>query len=167
MTAKPRRLPLVPMPRRSVPCLSCALCCTYVAQEISAPDTVRAATEIMWHLYHENVSIYRDDDDDWMVQFESRCKHLGADNKCGIYEHRPPICREHSEDTCEVNADDEGRTFYDAADFLSYLETRSKRISALVRKKYLPPADKLGRATASTPPLAPFDQRYATLRARG
>jgi Fe-S-cluster containining protein len=167
MSAKPRRLPLVPVVRRSVPCLSCALCCTYVAVEISAPTSVSAATEILWHLYHENVSIYRDADDDWMVQFESRCKHLARDNKCSIYEQRPPICREHSAKTCEVNAEDEGRTFYDAADFLSYLEGRSKRVFAAVKKRYVPPAAALGRATPSEPPLAPFEQRYAQLRAQG
>jgi Fe-S-cluster containining protein len=167
MSGKPRRLPLAPVVRRPVPCLSCGLCCTYVAVAIDAPSTVKGATEILWHLYHENVSIYRDADDDWMVQFESRCKHLAADNKCAIYEHRPPICREHSEETCEVNAEDEGLTFYDAAAFLAYLETRSKRVFNLVQKQYVPAAKALGRATPSVPPQAPFDQRYARLRAQG
>jgi Fe-S-cluster containining protein len=167
MTVKPRRLPLAPVERRPVPCLSCGLCCTYVAVEITKPSSIKAATEILWHLYHENVSIYRDADDDWMVQFESRCKHLAADNKCGIYEQRPPICREHSEVTCEVNADDEGRTFYDAADFLAYLETRSKRVYNAIKDRYVPAHAALGRATPSRPPQAPFEERYRELRARG
>ena len=109
MSQKPKRaLPVVPAPTRSaVPCLTCGLCCTYLAVEISAPDSVRAATEILWHLYHEGVSIYRDSDDEWMVQFETRCKHLAADNKCAISEQRPQICRDYAADTCEVNADDE------------------------------------------------------------
>jgi Fe-S-cluster containining protein len=162
----PKRLPIVSEPRQSVPCLSCGLCCTYVAVEIDPPSTLHNANEIIWQLYHANVSVYRDADDDWMVQFETRCKHLQTDNKCGIYEQRPLICREHESETCEVNADDEGRTFYDAADFLSYLETRSKRIYNALKKRYLPGPEHLGRAQV-TGELLPFDQRFAALRKLG
>lgn len=169
MSQKPKRaLPVVPAPTRSaVPCLTCGLCCTYLAVEISAPDSVRAATEILWHLYHEGVSIYRDSDDEWMVQFETRCKHLAADNKCAIYEQRPQICRDYAADTCEVNADDEGRTFYDARDFLDYLKTRSSRVFALVKKSYMPGDEHLGRAAHQPRVQAPFDQRFAKLRKQG
>jgi Fe-S-cluster containining protein len=160
------RLPVVAAPRRQVPCLTCGLCCTYVAVEISAPDTVNGATEILWHLYHEGVSVYRDGEDTWTVQFETRCKHLASDNKCAIYEQRPPICRSYAAETCEVNAQDEGRTFYDAADFLGYLEKRSKRVYASVARKYLPGAEHLGRAVARGPRMAPFDQRIARVRTK-
>jgi Fe-S-cluster containining protein len=135
--------------------------------EISAPDTVKAATEVLWHLYHESVSVYRDSDDEWMVQFETRCKHLAADNKCAIYEQRPQICRDYAADTCEVNADDEGRTFYDARDFLDYLKTRSSRVFALVKKTYMPADEHLGRTQASGRVQEPFDQRFAKLRKMG
>lgn len=165
MSAPRKRLPLAFAPRRAVPCLSCALCCTYVAIEISAPDTVHAATEVLWYLYHPGVSVYRDADDGWMVQFETRCKHLGSDNKCAIYEQRPPICREHEATTCEVNADDEGRTFYSAAEFLDYLATRSKRIFNLVKKRYVPAGEHLARAEPHAP-MAPFDERFRALRER-
>ena len=33
------------------------------------------------------------------------CKHLQSDNRCGIYETRPPICREYSTDNCEYDDD--------------------------------------------------------------
>jgi Fe-S-cluster containining protein len=168
MSQKPKRLPIVSTPERTqVPCLSCGLCCTYLAVEISAPDTVKAATEILWHLYHHGVSVYRDSDDEWMVQFETRCKHLQSDNKCAIYEHRPQICRDYEADTCEVNADDEGRTFYDARDFLAYLKTRSSRVFSLVSKKYMPSDEHLARAAQVGPKAEPFDVRFTKLRKMG
>jgi Fe-S-cluster containining protein len=133
---------LLPVIRRRsgpVPCLECGQCCRYVAVGIDAPTSIRAASEIVWHLYHENVSVYRDADDEWVVQFEARCRNLQDDNKCAIYEHRPQICRDHSEISCEVNsADDEGITFVRAEEFIAYLERRHKRVfRALVRKGLL------------------------------
>ena len=106
--------------RKQVGCLSCALCCSYIAVAIDGPVSVKAATEILWHLYHDYVSVYRDSDDEWMVQFETRCRHLQDDNKCAIYETRPHICRTYSELTCEVNSDDEGTNFYSPESFLAY-----------------------------------------------
>jgi Fe-S-cluster containining protein len=33
------------------------------------------------------------------------CKHLGHDNRCGIYETRPQICRDYTTDNCEYDED--------------------------------------------------------------
>lgn len=166
-----KHLPLAPeaaaAPREPVACLTCGLCCTYIAVAIDAPDSVRAATEIMWHLYHDHVSVYRDSEDEWMVQFETRCRHLLLDNKCAIYEQRPPICRTYSEETCEVNADDEGTSFYSPETFLAYLATRSRRIYGLVAKNYLPSAEHLApRALTAMRQPPSFEQRYLSLRRR-
>lgn len=114
--------------RAPVPCLECGLCCTYLAFEINGPTTVKRASEILWHLYHERVSVYRDSDDEWFVQMETRCQHLQADNKCGIYETRPHVCREYSEKTCEINSQDAGMTFYNAAEFLEFMSTNRRRV---------------------------------------
>jgi len=150
-----------------VPCLTCGLCCTYIAVAIDAPDTVRAATEIMWHLYHDHVSVYRDSDDEWMVQFETRCRHLAQDNRCAIYETRPPICRTYAETTCEVNAEDEGMSFYSPAAFLAYLAQRSRRIFGAVQKRFLPGPEHLApRALAPQRQPPAFEQRYLALRNR-
>jgi Fe-S-cluster containining protein len=149
-------------PRVQVPCLTCALCCTYVAVEISAPSSVRTATEILWYLYHERVSVYCGSDDEWFVQFETRCRHLMVDNKCGVYEHRPQVCREHSELTCEVNADDEGLSLYTPESFLEYLKGRSRRIHSLVLKGFRPPE------SAPARPIRPvFERRFLELRELG
>lgn len=164
-----KRLPVLAVEtRRQVGCLTCALCCTYVAVEISEPSTVKSATEILWHLYHQNVSVYRDANDDWLVQFETRCRHLLDDNKCGIYETRPHICREYSEEACEVNAEDEGQTFYTPDAFLTYLKGRSTRVYRGVEKGYLPGPEHLGPyASRASKRLASFQTRYRGLRAAG
>jgi Fe-S-cluster containining protein len=156
---------VVAPPRRQVGCLTCALCCSYIAVEIDGPDSVKAATEILWHLYHHHVSVYRDGDDDWVVQFETRCRHLLDDNKCAIYETRPHICREYSEESCEVNAEDEGQTFYTPEAFLAYLQQRNKRIYAGVRKAYMPSSEHLGAVTPPARRGPSFERRYKALRA--
>ncbi|HEY6877636.1 MAG TPA: YkgJ family cysteine cluster protein [Polyangiales bacterium] len=161
-----RNLPITLDRKGNVPCLKCGLCCSYIAVAIDAPDSVKAATEILWHLYHDYVSVYRDSDDEWMVQFETRCRHLASDNKCKIYETRPHICRTYSEDTCEVNADDEGMSFYSPDTFLAYLQTRSKRIYAGVQKGYLPGPEHLKPRKLGTDRAPPrFEQRFQVLRA--
>jgi Fe-S-cluster containining protein len=38
--------------------------------------------------------------------FGSRCKHLQADNRCGIYERRPRICRKYSTENCDYHGGD-------------------------------------------------------------
>ena len=153
--------------REQVGCLTCGLCCTYLAVGIDGPVNAKAATEILWHLYHEGVSIYRDGDNEWMVQFESRCRHLMVDNKCAIYEQRPQICREYSEVSCEVNADDVGTTFYSPAEFLIWLEQNKKRVYKSIADRYVPAADKLGRAPSSPSSHEPFEARFNRLRALG
>ena len=162
-----KRLPIVTPSRESVACLTCGLCCTYIAVGIDGPRNAKAASEILWHLYHEGVSIYRDGDDEWMVQFESRCRHLLEDNKCGIYEKRPHICREYSEVSCEVNSEGTGTTFYAPAEFLEYLEQKHKRIYRAISETHVPARELLGRAPPSGRKHEPFEARFARLRARG
>ena len=59
-----------------VPCTECARCCRYLGVGINAPTTPRLATDVLWYLYHEHVSVYRDEDGEWSVLFETRCKNL-------------------------------------------------------------------------------------------
>jgi uncharacterized protein len=159
------RLPVV-AERKPVGCLTCGLCCTYIAVSIDGPISAKAASEILWHLYHDGISIYRDGDDEWMVQFESRCRHLLPDNMCAIYEQRPHICREYSEESCEVNAEGEGVTFYAPDEFLNYLEQHHKRLYKKIAKTHMPDRALLGRIG----PIRnhePFQARFLRLRALG
>lgn len=135
-----KSLPILNEKRQQVGCLECGMCCTYIAMEINGPTTVKRASEILWHLYHERVSVYRDSDDEWFVQFESRCQNLQADNKCAVYAVRPHVCREYSEDSCEINSEDEGTSFYTAPEFLTYLSQRRKRVYAQLIDGFAPTA---------------------------
>ena len=165
--ANKKRLPVAEVERSPVGCLECALCCTYIAVGIDGPRNAKAATEILWHLYHRDVSIYCDGDNEWMVQFESRCRHLLADNRCAIYETRPHICRDYSEKSCEVNSEGEGMTFYTPAEFLAYLERKKKRVYRAIRDKYVPNEEHLGNGK-SAPRRGPnFETRFKRLRALG
>src|ERR1700755_1017005 len=122
-------------------CAQCGLCCTYVAIEVDGPTTVKRATELLWYLYHHGGSLYVNDDS-WMVQFETTCRYLTADRRCGVYATRPHICREFSEKECEVNTGDgDGQTFYDATSFMTYLKTAKPRVHALVMKGFAPPVE--------------------------
>jgi Fe-S-cluster containining protein len=163
--SRKRHLPVV-AERQAVGCLTCGLCCTYIAVAIDGPRSAKAASEILWHLYHDGVSIYRDGDNEWMVQFESRCRHLLDDNKCAIYERRPHICREYSEESCEVNADGVGLTFYAPDEFLSYLEQKHRRIYNAIVDTHVPDRSLLGRVG----PIRnhePFEARFLRLRTLG
>lgn len=156
-----RSLPVLGARTGAVPCLTCALCCTYVAIEIDGPDTVRAATDILFYLYHDQVSVYVEEDE-WIVQLETRCQHLLSDNRCAIYETRPPMCREYDSRDCEVNSNHAGRLFFTADEFLAHLAEHEPRIHALVLKQYAPGADRGARRKAR----GGFGTRYAALRAR-
>ena len=57
---------------------------------------------IRWYLLHEHATVFTEDDD-WYLLVHTPCKHLGEDNRCGIYETRPQICRDYDNDWCELD----------------------------------------------------------------
>ena len=140
----PTPVPLPLAPVELVPCTRCAKCCTYVGVGINAPDSVRYATDVLWYLYHENVSVYRGGDGQWLVTFETRCKQLQEDLLCGVYEQRPVVCREFDNTACEVNAPGGGVTFTEPAQFLDWLRARRPRLYARLAHKFVPPALRAG-----------------------
>jgi Fe-S-cluster containining protein len=79
-----------------------ALCCRYFVLEIDTPETRRAYDDIRWYLIHENVFVFIEKKK-WYLGIYSRCKHLQTDNRCGIYETRPKICREYSTENCDYH----------------------------------------------------------------
>jgi uncharacterized protein len=146
-----------------VPCLSCGLCCSYIAVDIEDPSTLRGATNILWYLYHEGVGVYTDGEE-WMVTFDTRCRHLLDDNRCRIYETRPQICREFDETGCEVNADELGTTFATAPSFLAWLEQNHRRIHTLLSKRYRPGEDLMTAPPAQRTRLGAYGPRLAAVR---
>jgi Fe-S-cluster containining protein len=84
-------------------CSQCSgLCCRYFALPIDNPTCARDYDNIRWYLVHENVTVFVEKRQ-WYIGVANRCKHLQPDNRCGIYETRPKICREYSADNCDYH----------------------------------------------------------------
>ena len=84
-------------------CDACAgLCCRYFALPIDNPDNAKDYDHIRWYLCHENVVVFIEKKQ-WYIGILNRCKHLQADNRCGIYEIRPRVCRSYSTDNCDFH----------------------------------------------------------------
>ena len=81
-----------------------AKCCKYFALPIETPDSLQDFDYIRWYLVHDRATVFVEDDT-WYLLVHTTCKHLRPDNRCGIYETRPQICRDYSTDGCEYEDD--------------------------------------------------------------
>ncbi len=87
-------------------CEQCvALCCRYFAFQIDKPTTKRDFEDMRWYLLHEDSLIFVEDGE-WYIQINRKCRALLPDNRCGIYENRPSICREYKTKGCDWHADE-------------------------------------------------------------
>lgn len=75
-------------------------CCTYITQELDTPRSMEDFDTMLWQVSHENIQVYKDEGD-WYLLVNNRCRHILKDGRCGIYDVRPQICREHSNEDCE------------------------------------------------------------------
>jgi Fe-S-cluster containining protein len=99
---KPHRSELKP---GEIPCDYCtAKCCRYFALPIETPETYEDFQYIRWYLLHDAAYVFVENDT-WYLLVQTECKHLQADNRCGIYETRPAICSEYSTEQCEYEDD--------------------------------------------------------------
>lgn len=108
-------------------CQGCvAHCCRYITVEIDKPEAKWQYDQIHWMLLHENVSVYQETSGEWFVEFTTRCKALNERNLCSIYEDRPQLCRDYSNESCQVWNDDPiyKVRFEDAASFEHYLDAK-------------------------------------------
>jgi len=81
---------------------------------------------LLWQVSHENVEAYKDEDG-WFLLIRGNCEHLQPGGACGIYEQRPQVCRDYSNDWCEFDAPaEEGFThhFRNYQELLSYCMQR-------------------------------------------
>jgi Fe-S-cluster containining protein len=93
------------IPQDAVLCDYCtAKCCRYFALPIDVPDNWKDFEYIRWYLLHGRATVFIDEGD-WYLMVHTVCKHLQDDQRCGIYETRPDICREYSIDNCEYEDD--------------------------------------------------------------
>ena len=106
-----------------------SLCCVYVTQAIDTPRSKADFNHLLWQVSHENVEAYKDEDG-WSLLFNTPCSHLEVDGRCGIYDKRPPICSEYSNDYCEYDAPPENGWdlhFTNHKQLYKYLKKRFKR----------------------------------------
>jgi len=105
-----------------------SICCTYVTQHLDTPRSKEDFRQLLWQVSHGNVKIYKDDDG-WTLLIDGKCQHLKINGDCGIYEERPEICREHTNDYCEYDSpSEEGFELYfeNYFDLLKYCKKRFK-----------------------------------------
>jgi len=103
-------------------------CCTYVTQHLDTPRSKEDFRQLLWQVSHNNIKIYKDDDG-WTLLVDGHCQHLQVNGGCGIYEERPDICREHTNDYCEYDAPSEDGFdlyFENYFDLLKYCKKRFK-----------------------------------------
>lgn len=105
-----------------------ALCCRYFALPLDNPKTARDFDNIRWYLIHENVIVYIEKKQ-WYIGILNRCKNLQPDNRCGIYETRPRICREYTTDNCDWHGGeyDFEKFFTSAEQLMEYASTKLKK----------------------------------------
>ena len=104
-------------------------CCTYFTQQIDTPRKKSDFEHLLWQISHRNTQIYKDEDG-WFLLVNNPCTHLQPDGRCGIYEHRPQVCRDYSNDYCEFDSSaEEGfELFFDGYEsLLKYCRKRFKR----------------------------------------
>ena len=99
---KPERHELKP---GEILCEYCtAKCCRYFALPIDEPTKRTDYEFIRWFLLHGQATVFIEDET-WYLMIHTKCKHLQDDNRCGIYETRPDVCREYTIDECEYEDD--------------------------------------------------------------
>jgi len=79
-----------------------SICCTYITHQIDTPRSMEDFDYLIWQVSHENVALFKDEDG-WFLSVAGRCAHIMPNGMCGIYDHRPQICREHSNECCEFD----------------------------------------------------------------
>jgi len=90
----------------SILCEHCtAVCCRYLAVPLDRPRTARDYDDIRWYLMHQGIIVFVEDGD-WYIQFQTRCKNLGLDNRCAAYDSRPVICQEYQPGDCDYAGGD-------------------------------------------------------------
>jgi uncharacterized protein len=104
-------------------------CCTYISQEIDVPRSKQDFDFLLWQISHRDIGIYKDEGS-WYLLVSNACNHIQSDGRCGIYEDRPQICRDYSNDYCEFDepAEDGFELYFqNYGELLAYCKKRFKR----------------------------------------
>lgn len=137
-------------PADTNPCSGCSNCCEYVIIHVDTPKTVKDFSDLYWYVIHKDVWLYIDHEGDWNVQFNTPCEKL-KDKRCGIYLHRPTVCRTYSPSNCpRYNVDPaEKHLFKNEIDLFQYLASkRPKLFKKFVEKNNLRTEDVIEMQTS-------------------
>ena len=109
-------------------CSRCSgtICCTYITEAIDTPRSKADFRHLLWQVSHQNIEIYKDDSG-WYLLISGRCEHIQENGACGIYDDRPEICREYSNDWCEFDESAEKGFEYHFKNYLELLAYCKKR----------------------------------------
>ena len=128
------------LPKGSCLCEYCtAKCCRYFALPIDSPDTLNEFDYVRWFLLHGQASVFVEDES-WYLLVHTVCKHLQADNRCGIYETRPEICRAYTTDNCEYDEDSTYEKYFETPEQVAeYVEATVGQSEFGCRRTLEPP----------------------------
>ena len=99
--------------RNMVSCDKCnGECCRYITVSYQEPKNEEDWDEIKWMLLHDGVMVYKDNSNEWNVEVRTKCKFLGKDNKCKIYDKRPAVCKNHKLHECEANNEEFAKVIF-------------------------------------------------------
>ena len=107
-----------------------------MTQQIDTPRKKDDFQLMLWQISHANVEFYKDEDG-WFLMFITPCEHLKDNGQCGIYEQRPDICRDYSNDYCEYDSPaEEGFDLYFKTheELLVYCRKRFKKWDKNLKK---------------------------------
>src|SRR5205085_1343670 len=123
-------------------CTYCtAKCCRYFALPLEKPTELKDFEYMRWFLLHHGATMFTEEGT-WYLLQHSECRHLQPDNRCGIYDTRPQICREYTTEDCE---------YEDSWVYERYFET-AEQVTEYA-EAVLPPRTKNIRS--KKPPLLP------------
>lgn len=111
-----KQIPRSQVPKDACLCDYCtAKCCRYFALPIDSPEELKDFDYMRWFLLHDKASVFVEDES-WYLLVHTDCKHLQNDNRCGIYETRPQICRDYTTDNCEYDEDSVYDKYFETAE---------------------------------------------------
>ncbi len=119
-----------------------AKCCKYFALPMEKPTDRKDFDYLRWFLLHQRASAFVEDGT-WYLIVHTTCKHLMPDNRCGIYETRPQVCRDYTTDACEYDDDWVYEQYFETAeqvaDYMEAVLPRKRGESLRSRKPNLLP----------------------------
>lgn len=112
-------------------------CCRDVSIELDEPEKFEDFETVKWFLAHKNVTVYIDNEGEWLVEFKTECKFLNKDSTCKIYNDRYSICKDHKPEECMINGSGKHykKLFRNAEDIDKYIKEIGAYEEYSIKKK--------------------------------